>query len=383
MKDIFNEALYRELAAQLSTLSPAFDRKKFLAHALDDLESREVMARMHRTAEAVAAALPVTYRQQLKVLRALAPLINRGFVALFLGDFVATYGLAPADLEVSLEALKFFTRFGSSEFAIRPFIERDPQHVISVMRTWATDPDEHVRRLASEGSRPRLPWGKRLAFLVVDPTPTLPILESLRADPALYVRKSVANHLNDIAKDHPDIVLALVATWDKNHAHTAWIIRHALRTLIKSGHPHALAQIGAGTAAKLTGVEFAAEPRALKLGETLTLTATFTSADGLAPAASLKRPVKSSAKPTAATKTQRLVVDYIVHYARAGDTSSKKVFKWTTLDLAPGETTTLTKRQTIRDFSTRKHHAGVHRVELQINGKVLAETAFKLTLAKP
>ena len=356
LKDMFDVVLYRTLASELSSLSPSFNRECFLSHALDGLASRELMPRMRRTTEAVALSLPLLYRDQLAVLRALAPRIPSGFVAIFLSDFVARHGLH--DFDASLDALRFFTRFGSSEFAIRPFIESDQARALAVMREWALSDDEHVRRLASEGSRPRLPWGRRLAALVSDPTPAFPILETLRADPSLYVRKSVANHLNDIAKDHPEVALDLVSAWDRSDARTAWVVRHALRTLVKRGHPRALALLGAGAAARLDAVRFAATPRKLVLGDTLTLTATFTSR---------------------AAKSQRLVVDYVLHYARAGKTS-RKVFKWKTLDLAPRAAITLTKRQVIRDFSTRRHHAGRHKIELQINGRLLAETAFTLSL---
>ncbi len=355
LKDMFDAALYRALASELSTLSPAFDSDAFLSHTLTGLSSRELMPRMRRTSTGVAQALPLPYREQLAVLRALAPRISSGFVSIFLSDFVAQHGLD--DPDVSLEALRFFTRFGSSEFAIRPFIERDQARTLAVLLSWSRSDDEHIRRLASEGSRPRLPWGTRLQSLVTDPSPTFPILETLRADPSLYVRKSVANHLNDIAKDHPEVALDLVSTWDRSVLHTAWIIRHALRTLIKRGHPRALSLIGAGTAAKLDVVRFQSSPRKLILGDTLTLTTTLTSR---------------------AAKSQRLVVDYVLHYARAGKVSAK-VFKWKTLDLLPRETLTLTKRQVIRDFSTRRHHAGRHKIELQINGRRLAEAAFTLS----
>ena len=357
LKDMFDAARYRVIADELSALSSSFDRERFLAHTLDGLASRELMDRMRRTSEAVALSLPLAYRKQIEVLRALAPRIGHSFIGIFLSDFVAQHGLD--DFGTSLDALKFFTRFGSAEFAIRPFIARDPAQTLALMRDWSRDPDEHVRRLASEGSRPRLPWGRRLTFLVTDPSPTFPILENLRADPSLYVRKSVANHLNDIAKDHPDRVVALLATWDASDARTAWIIRQALRTLIKAGDPRALALIGAGTVAKLSDTRLTATPRALMLGDTLTLAATFTS--------------RSS-------KTQRLVIDYVVHYARTRGSAARKVFKWKALDLPPRSTATLSKRQVIRDFSTRRHHPGAHRIELQINGRILAETTFSLSV---
>jgi cytochrome P450 len=182
-------------------------------------------------------------------------------------------------------------------------------------------------------------------------------LAALRADPSLYVRKSVANHLNDITKNHAALVLDFVATWDRTDARTAWIVRHALRTLIKRGHPRALALLGAGAAPKLEA-QFKVGPARLKLGGTLTLTTRLVSTH---------------------TRPQSLIVDYVVHYARPGGAAAEKVFKWKQLTLGPGETVVLSKRQVIRDFSTRRHHPGRHRVELQINGRRLADGQFSLS----
>ena len=354
MKHLFDEAFYRWTAAELAALHPRFDAARFLAHALDDLAARELMARLQRTAEAFHLALPLPFPEQLVVLQAHAPRVGHTFIAIWLCAFVARQGLDCPEL--ALPALRELTRHGSAEFAIRPFLVRDQAGTLAILREWAASDDEHVRRLASEGSRPRLPWGERLQSLVADPSPTLPILEALRADPSIYVRKSVANHLNDIAKDHPERVLGLVGAWDRSDTHTAWIVRHALRTLVKRGHPEALALLGAGAAPRLEAT-LSAAPRRIRLGDTIVLSARL-----------------SSTSP----KTQELVVDYVVHYARASGRASEKVFKWTRLALPPRGSVTLTKRQLIRDFSTRRHHPGRHRVELQINGRRLAETAFTL-----
>lgn len=361
MKHWFDEAFYRRSAAQLAALHPRFDPARFIAHALENLAGRELMARVHLTAEAFHLALPLPFAAQLAVLRAHAPRIGHNFAAIWPCHHVATHGLDRPDL--ALPALADLTRHGSAEFAIRPFLVRDLGGTLAVMRQWAASPDEHVRRLASEGSRPRLPWGLRLQSLVADPAPTLPILESLRADPSLYVRKSVANHLNDIAKDHPDFVVDLVSAWDRSDARTAWIVRHGLRTLVKRGHPRALALLGAGAEPKVRAT-LAVGPRRIRLGDTITFSASL---ESLVPASARR-----------AARPQALLVDYVVHYARASGRPSAKVFKWTTLELAAGESATLTKRQTIRDFTTRRHHPGRHRVELQVNGRRLAETGFTL-----
>jgi 3-methyladenine DNA glycosylase AlkC len=354
MKNWFNEAFYRRTAAQLAALHRRFDAARFLAHALDGLDARELMARLNRTAEAFHLALSLPLAEQLDVLRAHAPQIGHNFAGIWPSAHVAAQGLEQPDL--ALPALRDLTRYGSAEFAIRPFLVRDLPGTLAVMREWAASDDEHVRRLASEGSRPRLPWGLRLQALVADPSPTLPLLAALRADPSLYARKSVANHLNDIAKDHPERVLDFVADWDRAEARTAWIVKHGLRTLVKKGHPRALAMFGAGAAAKIEAT-ITTRPKRIQLGDTLEISARLEST---------------------ARRSQDLIVDYVVHYARASGRASEKVFKWTTLTLAPGETAVLTKRQTIRDFSTRKHHPGAHGVELQVNGRRVARTEFVL-----
>ncbi|HEX2855098.1 MAG TPA: DNA alkylation repair protein [Opitutaceae bacterium] len=354
-KHWFNEARYTLIADAVARLAPRFDRKRFLELTLGGLAERELMDRLRQTAIALGATLPGSYRQQLATVLRLAPEMGHSFVGVSLCDFVARFGLD--EPEISLDALRQLTRHGSAEFAVRPFLMRDQARTLAVMETWARDPDEQVRRLASEGSRPRLPWGLRLAALVRDPSPVAPILETLKADPSLYVRKSVANHLNDITKDHPGWVIERVTAWDRSAAGTGWIVRHALRSLVKKGHPPALALLGVGGKPQLEIEHFAAAPRRLTLGEPLSLTATLRSTT---------------------RKTQRLAVDYVVHYVKASGGTSAKVFKWKVLSLAAGETAVLTKRQTVRDFTTRRHHPGMHRITLQINGRRLAETRFIL-----
>ncbi len=354
MKNWFNAAFYERTATQLGGLDARFDRDRFLDHVLPGLAERELLARLHRTAEGFHLALPITFPEQLAVLRAHAPQIGHNFTAIWPCAHVTAHGLACPD--VALPALHDLTVYGSAEFALRPFLTHDAVGTLAVLAEWVRSPNEHVRRLASEGSRPRLPWGEKLADFVADPKPTLPLLEALRADPSLYVRKSVANHLNDITKDHPELVLDLVSGWDRSDARTAWIVRHALRTLIKRGHPRALALFGAGEKPRLTA-SFTASPARLQLGGTLTLSAELVSES---------------------RRAQELIIDYIIHYARASGRASAKVFKWKALTLGAGETVTLTKRQILRDFSTRRHHGGRHELELQINGTIAARTSFSL-----
>ncbi|HEY5791704.1 MAG TPA: DNA alkylation repair protein, partial [Chthoniobacterales bacterium] len=249
------------------------------------------------------------------------------------------------------------TAFGSSEFAIREFLRLDLARTLKVMEKWSRDGGEHVRRLASEGSRPRLPWSFRLEALIADPAPVAPILENLKADPSLYVRKSVANHLNDITKDHPEWVLKRLTAWPRENSHTQWIVKRALRTLIKRGDRAALTVIGAGEKARVAVSHFAIEPRRIRLGESVAMGFHLDS---------------RSAQP------QKLVVDYAVHYVKKSGATSAKVFKWKELTLLPGQSVTLSRRQSIRNFTTREHYAGRHAVDLSINGEKLASAAFEL-----
>ncbi len=355
---MFDASRYRRLAADLSALDPRFDRKRFLAMTLRGLGERSLLERLHQTTLACDAALPGDYGEKLAVLRRLAPRIGHPFVAIFTSDFVSRYGLEHFD--DSLEALRFFTRFGSSEFAVRAFIEHDQDRTLAVMTTWASDTDEHVRRLATEGSRPRLPWGRRLSNLVRDPAPTLPILTRLRSDPSLYVRKSVANHLNDISKDHPKWMVAQLRRWGITHPHTAWIAKRAARTLIKAGHPAALRLFRFNARPAVQVVGFRVVRQNLELGEALEFLGTVNST---------------------APRTQRLVIDYVVHYVKQRGGTARKVFKLTEADLAPKKSIAIRKRQVLRDFTTRKHHPGLHRIELQINGTVAAKAHFVLRTA--
>lgn len=357
LKDWFDEKRYQSLAHELAGFSKPFRKKVFLQSVLDGLEERTLMQRLHQCAVAVDVALPGSFREKVEVLHSLAPKIEHGFVAIFLSDFVASFGLH--DFDFSLDALRDFTKHGSAEFAVRPFLMADQKRTLKTMRRWAEDECEHVRRLASEGSRPRLPWGMRLPSLVADPSPTTPILEALKEDSALYVRKSVANHLNDITKDHPEWVMERLEGWDLRDERQSWIAKHACRTLIKRGHPRTLQLFGFAEGADVDAT-LSVSPTSLSLGQRLVISAAVTS---------------TSRRP------QRLVIDYVIHYVKASGGSAAKVFKWTEAELKAGEKLELSKSQVIRDFTTRKHYSGHHKLELQINGQRVASAAFDLSCA--
>ena len=355
LKDILGPHALETIGDAGATASPRFDRAAFLSAASERLDALSIMERVRHIADALHNALPKDYREALTTIRAMAPRLTHGFQAMAVTEYVARYGLD--DFDLYMEALADLTRFGSAEFAIRPFLAADAPRALAVMTRWAGNDNEHVRRLASEGARPRLPWAARVPALKADPSLAAPILEILKADSSLYVRKSVANHLNDIAKDRPDWLLGRLQTWPQDDPHTVWIIRHALRTLIKKGDPRALALIGVGHGAAVTVRRFTIEPEAVRLGDRIAMAAEVV-----------------SDSPDA----QRLVVDYRIHYARAGGKTAPKVFKLKTFELAAGDAITLGISQAIRDFTTRRHHPGRHKVELIVNGQTMAEGAFEI-----
>lgn len=356
LKDsLFPPARYREVGRLVRAIHPAFDERRFLRHALKDLEELSLMQRLRRMTESLHAVLPGDYRRNLGVLRELAPRLPAGFITLFLPDYVALHGRA--QVAVSLDALKYFTRFGSAEFAIREFLRDDLEGTLETLTAWTADDNEHVRRLASEGARPRLPWSFHLPAIARDPDLAAPILEALRADPSLYVRKSVANHLNDVTRAHPDWVLKRLGKWPLDNAHTAWIAKRALRTLIKAGDRRALAVIGAGKKARIQVLQFKVSPARVRLGERIGFALEFVS--------------------TAATG-QRLVVDFAIHYVKKSGGSAAKVFKWKELTVGARGTVALSRSQVIKDFTTRRHYPGRHVVDLVVNGDKHASASFEL-----
>lgn len=255
LKALLDRDAIRCLAHNLSLADPTFDAARFRRAARAGLEPLSILQRAHHLAQVLRAFLPSRYDQAIAVLlRSLTPPLTRtsdfgsgGFFYLPHVFFVATYGLDPvhnADrdpFETSLQAQYELTRRFSAEFSIRPFLVRWPERTLARLLEWTRDPDPHVRRLCSEGSRPRLPWAPRIPAFVQDPAPVLPILDALKDDPDLYVRRSVANHVGDIAKDHPDLAFALCERWLPGAtAERKWLIRHAVRHPAKLGVKAAL-----------------------------------------------------------------------------------------------------------------------------------------------
>jgi len=352
------------LATELSEHYPAFDTDSFLAQVGEKLDTLELKARSAWVAEALHAHLPTDYPEAVKILEAILgdPLqeddsVTDGFYRLMpIAHFVEVYGLEHVD--ESVHAMYEITKRFSSEFAIRPYLERYPEHMLAILHEWTLDPNEHVRRLVSEGTRPRLPWAGRLYQFIDDPTPTLALLEKLKDDSSLYVRRSVANHLNDIGKDHPELLLDTVERWRVNaDANRLWVIKHALRSLIKAGNVRALAVLGYA-APQVRLIDFTASDEVV-MPDVLAFSCTLRST---------------------APQDQELMIDYLVHFMKANGKTAPKVFKLTQKTLAAGEQITIQKSHLIKPITTRVYYAGPHRVEVQVNGQVLGGADFDLVL---
>ncbi len=363
-KNNFNPKVINDLANALKSVLPEFDAKGFEAAATHKLDALELKERSNQIAEALVTHLPSDFSTASAALIAkLKPLDApedapglSSWVIMPMADYVARVGLPHFD--AAMDVLTKLTSRFSSEFAVRPFLAADLERALTHVRRWAADPNEHIRRLASEGTRPYLPWGMHLPQIAANPDPVLDILTTLRDDPSEYVRRSVANCLNDFARDHPDRVAALCAAWMPNASkNREKLIRHALRSLIKAGHPGALAALGYGPP-KLDAT-LSVTPGELKLGEALSLTAKLTSTS---------------------PRSQKLVIDFALHLMKKNGKLTPKVFKWITLELAPGETRTASKTHAIKPVTTRVYYPGAQKVELQINGQSFGTCDFALTM---
>jgi len=356
LKDMFNKQFYQRLAMEFSKADKNFHAENFQKDVLKGLAEMSLNQRLRHTTVTMKKYLPADYSRSLDIIYQVIPAFKSHYTCFIFPDFVGQYGHDHVSL--SLDALKELTKFGTSEFAIREYIKRDLKGTLKVMNKWAVDENVHVRRLASEGCRPRLPWSFNIAEIMANPELTRPILEKLKADSELYVKKSVANHLNDFSRTHTDWMLDLVNSWDKKNEHTAWIIKHASRTLIKKGHPGSLAVFDFEKNVKLELKNLKLKSPKIKIGDDLGFSFDIVSGK---------------------SKAQKLVIDYAVHYAKKSGTAGRKVFKLKELQLQPGANVTISKKQSFKDFSTRKHYPGKHALEIMVNGKSYAKKEFLLT----
>jgi 3-methyladenine DNA glycosylase AlkC len=361
LKAMYNKEFLRGLGTKLNTVYSLLDTEDFIAAAMrEPWEELELKARMRRITETLGACLPSRYEDALDILYAIDDQCV-GFPYLIFPDFVEVYGGEEEHWELSMAALERFTPKSSAEFAVRPFLLRDPQRMMAQMLVWAQHPNEHVRRLASEGSRPRLPWGMALPVFKRDPSPLLPLLELLKADPSLYVRKSVANNLNDIAKDHPDIVIETARCWKGTNADTDWIVRHACRSLIRKAVPAIMELFGyapeESDAPLVTAAAITVDPAVLQIGDNCELQYVLAVREG--------GPV-------------RLRIEYGIDFVKAGGKTSRKLFLLSDKTVPGGSRLTGTRTHRWADLTTRRHYPGVHTIALLVNGREAASAQLQL-----
>ncbi len=371
LKNLFNPRVIALMGDHMKSAAPTFPRDQFVAAACDGLEPLEMKERSAHIQAALDAALPTDFRTACAVMMAsLSPKTDEdwkaedletlgvsGWAVMPMAEVVAARGLD--DFDHAMGVLAEMTKRFTSEFAVRSFFIKDPERAMAIAADWARDDNYHVRRLASEGSRPRLPWGLRLQGFVADPAPLIPLLTSLRDDPVEYVRRSVANSLNDIAKDHPGLIADAAANWLQDAPKDRFrLVKHACRTLIKAGHAPTLTALGYGPA-NIQVSDIAVVTPAVTMGTALKFDVAVTSQSD---------------------QSQPLIIDYVIHHCKVNGGTTPKTFKWKVADLAPSKTLRLSKTHAIKPITTRVYYAGEHRVEVQINGQSFGSAAFELTL---
>jgi 3-methyladenine DNA glycosylase AlkC len=355
LKDMFfTEESVSALADTLKNHHRKFDKRAFLRAVFDsafgDLELKQ---RMRHTTKCMHLGLPAAHDRAVKILLKVAPDV-KGFEAMCLPDYIECFGLN--DWELSLEAMAVFTKYSSSEFAIRPFIKKNSKRAMAYLSTLADDKDPNVRRFASEGCRPRLPWAMALPEFQRDPEPILPILDKLKDDESDFVRKSVANNLNDISKDHPDRVLKLCEGWYGKSKRTDWVVKHACRTMLKAGNRRAMRLFGFGDPKRIDVKRLKLSHKLLAIGDQLEFSF------------ALKLDTK---------KTCKVRLEYVVTFAKAGGKTGTKVFQITENTFQPGEYP-IARKHSFADMSTRKHHPGKHELAIVVNGVEKARVGMRL-----
>ncbi|MBP6812584.1 MAG: hypothetical protein KA138_13745 [Saprospiraceae bacterium] len=362
LKNIFSRRLIEPFAVEIQQVWKDFPTQKFLHQVFDkNWEGLELKQRVRHISHVLRTQLPANYPDALDILVKTTQryLDKHGekltFEYTFLPDFVEAHGVEYPDH--SIPALETLTRWSSAEFAVRPFFLHYPERMCAQMLVWSQHPSAMVRRLSSEGIRPRLPWGMGVPMLKRDPSPIFPILENLKNDPAETVRRSVANNLNDIAKDHPELVLSIAERWLGQSAETDWIVRHACRGLLKKGNAAALAHFGFQKG--LEGIEISS----LKISDTVPI------GGRLAFSFSVKNTAPASAQ---------IRLEYGIDYQTLSGKISAKVFKIKELSLEGGQTLDIARSQSFQDFTTRKHYVGSHTFRVIVNGTLLAEQDFEV-----
>lgn len=365
LKNLYSPAFYDKLSAVLLQSLPGFDKGKFISLINSDgFEDKELKARMRHTAVVLHHFMPKDFSKAVTALQSIIENLRKasfgedGLACMFLPDYIEVYGLD--NYEDAIKALEYVTQFTSCEFAVRPFLLKYEDKMLEQMLAWSLHDNYKVRRFASEGARPRLPWAMAIPSLKKDPSRLLPILENLKNDPSDFVRRSVANNINDIAKDHPDVVLSIAKKWKGFSKETDAIVKHGSRTLLKQGHTEILKIFGLDAAA-IAFDNFEVLTPQVKMGDSVEFT---------------------FAIQNTATEPQTVRLEYGLYYMKAKGHLAKKVFKISERIYQPDEKAVIVRKQSFRAITTRVFHAGAHKVSIIINGEE-KEPVLSFVLVQP
>lgn len=372
-KNMYNKEFFDRFTKDLKVVIPDFDTHKFVSQIMDDeWGNRELKQRTAHITTILQKFLPTDYKDAIaKIFELLdhikktqpdSSIIDDSKFGLMLesgwilDNYVEQFGLG--DYQTSIEAIERITQFTSCEFSVRPFIIKYPNEMMMQMLAWSDHKHWGVRRLASEGCRPRLPWAMALPHLKKDPASIIPILVNLKNDPARFVRLSVANNLNDIAKDNPDVVIALVKRWQGESEEIDWIIKHGCRTLLKQGNSEVMELFGLGSVKNISIDNFQLSTPKVKIGDSLEFSFDLVNNN---------------------KKKSKIRLEYGVYYQKANGTLSKKVCKISEKDYKENTITSITRKHSFKVVTTRKFHLGLHQVAIIINGNELDKYDFELT----
>jgi 3-methyladenine DNA glycosylase AlkC/ASC-1-like (ASCH) protein len=358
LKDNYTEEFISILASKIHKHYTQLNQSDFIedifANNWNDLELKD---RMGRITGVMYEHLPKNYPVAIEILKKSVKDMDKvsehgGYLCIFFPDYVEQFGLEYWD--ISIDALEYFTIYYTAEFAVRPFIKQDTNRMMQQMLVWSQHDNHHVRRLASEGCRSRLPWSSALPDFKKDPTLILPILENLKNDDSEYVRRSVANNLNDIAKDNPNITIELANRWYGHNNNMDKLVKHACRSLLKSANSEALSIFGYADYKNIKLDSLSIINGYIKLGDNLEFCCELDIA-----------------------KQGKYRIEYAVDYVKANGKNSRKIFQLKEANL-PAKIVVIKKKQSFKNMTTRKHYSGMHNLAILVNGQEIANKEFSL-----